>query len=172
MQTSVSCIFCFLEPDFFLTLNERLSVSFRSLNVSKLEMVAAGKDPGLALLFVRVAALLLTLLVVPTCEILSPHFGQKNTILEAYSHTFHRRPQFSNTYVGPQSGLGKYLSLDPGSAISVLRYNSVLEYLFLYWDKTLYWNIYFCSGIYIFLFWNIHISVLEYLFISALEYTF
>ena len=50
--------------------------------------------------------------------------------------------------------------------------NSVLEYLFLYWDKTLYWNIYFCSGIYIFLFWNIHISVLEYVFISALEYTF
>ena len=77
MQKSVSCIFCFLEPNFFLTLNERLSVSFRSLNVSKLEMVAAGKDSGLALLFVRVAALLLTLLVVPTCEILSPHFGQK-----------------------------------------------------------------------------------------------
>ena len=63
--------------DFFLPLSERLSVSFRSLNVSKLEMVAAGKDAGLALLFVRVAALLLTLLVVPTCEILSPHFGQK-----------------------------------------------------------------------------------------------
>jgi len=62
MQTSVSCIFCFLEPDFFLTLNEPLSVSFRSLNVSKLEMVAAGKDAGLSLLFVRVAALLLTLL--------------------------------------------------------------------------------------------------------------
>jgi len=93
-------------------------------------------------------------------------------ILEAYSHTFHRRPPFSNACVGPQRGLGKYLSLDPGRAISVLRYNSVLEYLFLYWDKTLYWNIYFCSGIYIFLFWNIHISLLEYIFISALEYTF
>ena len=50
MQTSVSCIFCYLEPDFFLTLNERLFVSFRSRNVWKLEMVVAGKDAGLALL--------------------------------------------------------------------------------------------------------------------------
>ena len=33
MQTSESWIICFLEPDFFLTLNERLSVSIRSLNV-------------------------------------------------------------------------------------------------------------------------------------------
>ena len=57
-------------------LNERLSVSFRSLNVSKLEMMA-GRDAELTLVLFLVAVLPLTPLVVPTCEILSPHFGQK-----------------------------------------------------------------------------------------------
>ena len=71
-------------------LKERLSVSFRSQNVSKLEMVT-GKDAELGPVLVVVTALLLTLLVVPTCKILSPHFGPKNTILEVYSQTFHRR---------------------------------------------------------------------------------
>jgi len=56
--------------------NISLSVSFRSLNVSKLEMVA-GKDAELALVLVVVAALLITPLVAPTCNILFPHFGQK-----------------------------------------------------------------------------------------------
>ena len=68
VHTSESWILCYLEPDFFLTQNERLSVSFRSLNVWKLEMVA-GKDAELALVLVVVAALLITLLIVPTCDI-------------------------------------------------------------------------------------------------------
>ena len=150
MQTSESWILCVLEPDLFLTLNEHLSVSFRSLNVSKLEMVA-GKDADLALVLVLVAALPLTLLVVPTCEILSPHFGQKkkNTILEAYSHTFHRRPQLSNTRVGPQKGLGKLLSLDPGRVRNRMYFCT--ETQFCTGRKT-----YICTGVYILLYWNIY----------------
>ena len=45
-------------------------------------------------------------------------------------------------------------------------YISVLELVFLYWDIYFCSGIYiFCTGIYIFLYWNIHISVLEYIFL-------
>ena len=46
------------------------------INVLKLEMVA-GKDAELALVLAVVAALLITLLVVPAYEILFRHFGKK-----------------------------------------------------------------------------------------------
>ena len=46
------------------------------INVSKLEMVV-GKHAELALVLAVVAALLITLLVVPACKILFPHFGKK-----------------------------------------------------------------------------------------------
>jgi len=39
--------------------------------------MVAGKDAELALVLVVVAALLITPLVAPTCNILFPHFGQK-----------------------------------------------------------------------------------------------
>ena len=122
MQTSESWILCFLEPGFFLTLNERLSASFRSLNVSKLEMVA-GRDAELALVLVVVVALLITLLVVPTCDILFPNFGQK-------------RYDFKSI---PPHFLHQTRALDCKEVWEIIEPRPWAGNIFLYW------NIFFCT---------------------------
>ena len=149
MQTSESSILCYLEPDFFLTLNECLLTSFRSLNVSKLEMVA-GKDAELALVLVVVAALLITLLIVPTCDILFPHFGQKRYDFKSIQPHF---PRNEGSHYQTRSKDHKevwVIEPRPGAG-----------------NIFLYWNLYFCTGTYTFvrkytyLYWNTHFSVLE-----------
>ena len=93
--------------------NIRLSVSFRSLNVSKLEMVA-GKDAELALVLVVVAALLITLLVVPTCNILFPHFGQKRYDFKSIQSHFLQEAAITKHARRIAKRSRKLLSLDPG----------------------------------------------------------
>ena len=150
VRTSESWNLCYLELDFFLTLNESLSVSFRCLNVSKLEMteMVAGKDAELALVLVVVAALLITLLIVSSFDILFPHFGQKRYDFKSIQPHF---PRNEGSHYQTRSKGHKevwVISLDPGPGIYFCTgtYISVLELILSYS------NIYICTGIHIFLY--------------------
>ena len=110
-------------------------------------------------LLVVVAALLITLLIVPTCDILFPHFGQKRYDFKSMQPHFPQNEgsRYQTRAITKRSG--KLLSLDPGPGIYFCTgtYISVLELILSYS------NIYFCTGIYS--------SVPEWKYISVLEYT-